>query len=45
MIFYGSTPPFTYCKKKMDALFLGIFNAVPGCVLRVPGREPERAYG
>ena len=25
--------PLTYCKKKMDALFLGIFNVVPCCVL------------
>jgi hypothetical protein len=35
---YGSTPPCTHCPKKMDAFFLGIFNAIPGGVLRFSGR-------
>jgi hypothetical protein len=35
---HGSTPPFSYIKKKMDTLLLGIYNVVPCCVLWVPGR-------
>src|SRR4029079_16687888 len=40
----GSTPPFssrlrrhTYFTKKMDPLSLGVFNAIPRCVLRFFG--------
>jgi hypothetical protein len=31
--------------KKMDTLFLGISNAIPGCVLWVFGRELQGAPG
>jgi hypothetical protein len=31
---YGSTPPFSYCKKKWAPYFLEISYAVSGCVLR-----------
>jgi hypothetical protein len=33
MILYGSTPPCTYFKEKMDTLLLGIPDVIPGCVL------------
>ena len=36
--------PLTYCKKKMDTLFLGVSNVVPCCVLRIFGRVPIGAY-
>ena len=40
---YGSTCSHSHSKKKMDALFLGVFNAVPCCVCRISCRKPKRA--
>jgi hypothetical protein len=37
--------PLAYLKKKMDPLFLGVFNVIPCRVLWFPGGEPTRAYG
>ena len=40
---YGSTPPFTYGKEKMDALFLGVLNAVSRCYTWIFCRESTGA--
>jgi hypothetical protein len=42
---HGSTCTHPYRPKKMDPLFLGVFNVIPGCKSWVFCRKPTGAYG